>query len=79
MAESPQQHAALAEYYRSKADAARSEAQRHEKMGRSYSRGKLTQRNAMRRHCQEIAKQQASLAKEYEALARLHEKDAKAK
>jgi len=79
MAESPQQHAALADYYRSKTEAARAEGQRHERMGKSYRRGKITTRDAMARHCQKIADQQHSFAEEYDALAKLHEKEARAK
>lgn len=79
MADTPEQHAALAEHYRSKAAAARSEMQQHQRMGKSYMRGKMTERNAMKRHCQKIADEQESLAAEYEALAKLHEKEAKAK
>lgn len=77
MAESPSQHAALAAHYRSKAEAARSEGQRHERMGKSYMRGKATERSAMRQHCRDIAKQQKSLAAEYDALAKLHEDESK--
>jgi hypothetical protein len=78
MAETPQQHTALADYYRSKAADARAGMQRHEQMGNSYMRGKASERKAMKQHCQRIAEQQGALAESYDALAELHEKEAKA-
>jgi len=78
MAHTPQQHAALAEHYRAKANEARAEMRRHEKMGPAYGRGKATERRRMKKHCENIEAQQAALAKEYEALAKLHEAERKA-
>ena len=78
MANTPQQHAALAEYYRAKADDARSEMRRHEKMAGAYVRGKATERRRMQQHCKKISEQQAALAQEYDALAKLHGDEGKA-
>lgn len=77
MADTPQQHAALAEHYRAKADEAQSEMRRHKQMAGMYNRGKATQRQRMKRHCEKISEQQAALAQEYKALAKLHEDEGK--
>lgn len=77
-ADSPADHAALAKHYRAKAAEARAEASRHEKMSRSYymgqKRGALDQ---MGRHCKKIAANSTSSAAEYDALADLHDAEAK--
>ncbi len=77
MAHSPADHAALAAHYRAKAAAAKAEAKRHESMGRTYSGGKFFQRSAMQAHCKKIAASNTAAAAEYEALATLHEEEAK--
>ena len=77
MANTPEEHSALATHYRAKAQEARADADQHEKMGRTYMSGKLTQRNRMKRHCQNISEKEASLVQEYEALAKLHDEEAK--
>ena len=77
MANTPEEHRALAKYYRAKAQEERAGAEQHEKMGRAYTSGKLTQRSRMKRHCQNISEKEASLAQEYEALAKLHDEEAK--
>ncbi|HEB91665.1 MAG TPA: hypothetical protein ENI85_18965 [Deltaproteobacteria bacterium] len=77
-AETARQHEALAHYYEGKAQEARSEARRHEKMGRAYrGTAKITQQNRMRAHCQKISKQYEEMAKEYDALAKLHAAEAR--
>ncbi len=63
MAQTPEQHAALATYYRSMAKDARAEAKRHDEMARSYVAGKITQRARMNDHCKNIAKKQRSNAR----------------
>lgn len=82
MAETPGQHAALAQHFRAKAEDARAEIRRHQEMGRSYGRrgGKttVTQRQRMKRHCDNIAEKHAAMAADYEALAELHEEESKA-
>lgn len=77
MANTPAEHAALAQYYRAKAEDALAEARRHESMGRSYTGGKITQRQRMKRRCQKLSEKQAQIADEYMALAKLHEEEAK--
>ena len=70
-------HAALARYYRAKAAEARAEAERHEKLGKSYLEGKVTQKMQMQKHCKKIAEILEAQAAEYDALANLHDADAK--
>jgi len=77
MAHTPADHAALAKYYRQKATEARAEASSHESMSRSYGGGKMAQRQQMEDHCKKLSTQNAAMAAEYEALAKLHEEDAK--
>ena len=77
MAQTPEQHAALARHFRAKAADARAEMQRHERMGSSYSGGKLAGRQHMKRHCQDISEKYKALADDYEALAKLHDTEAK--
>ncbi len=79
MANTADQHAALARYYRAKAEDSLAEARAHADMGSSYSRGKLTQRQRMKSHCQKLSEKQAEIAEEYQALAKLHEEASKAK
>ncbi len=78
LAHTPAHHAAIARHYRAKAAEARSEAARHESMGRSYGRGKLGTRGASV-HCKKLSEENSALAAEYEELARLHEAEAQAK
>lgn len=73
MAESPAQHASLADYYRHKAEGARDQAAIHVKMARSYEGGRFTARNKMKDHCRAIAKNNEAMAEQYEAMALLHE------
>jgi hypothetical protein len=77
MADSPSDHAALAEHYRAKAAEARAAAARHESMGRVYTGGKMMQRAAMQSHCKRLAASNEAMAAEYEALAKVHDAEAK--
>lgn len=78
MAETPHQHAALGVYYRAKAEEARAEAGRHDRMGRSYhGRKRIVERNRMRDHCQKISERYKSMAVDYDELAKLHDAEAK--
>jgi hypothetical protein len=54
-ATTPQQHAALANYYAAKATAARKDAEEHRAMAKSYGGGKATQLAAMKDHCDKLA------------------------
>ncbi len=71
-------HTALAHYFRGKAAEARAEAERHERMGRSYLQGKIREREAYQRHCRNIAGSLKEQAAEFDALAAMHEAAAKA-
>ncbi len=73
MADTMEEHAALADYYRGKATEARADAAKHVQIGRSYHEGKLPQRNQMKKHCQKISDQYSEMAKEFDALAKLHD------
>ncbi len=70
MAETPQKHATIARYCRAKAEEARAEAARHDRMGKSYHSGKMPQRHRMKQQCQKISKR--CMAMEYDDLAELH-------
>ena len=80
-ANTPAQHEALADHFRAKAADARAEAKRHESMAKSYGLGpvKLTQKAQMQQHCKKIAANAESTAAEYEAMAKVHEDEAKKK
>jgi hypothetical protein len=79
MADTAEEHKAVADYFRSKAKSARGEEESHRRMGRGYSSGKPPEIQKMKEHCDRIAESQASIAKEYEELARLHDDVAKGK
>lgn len=76
-ADTPAEHAALARHFRAKAEEARAEAKRHEGMSRAYGAGKLTQRQGMKKHCTNISQNLATVAADYDALAKVHEEAAK--
>jgi len=76
-AETPADHTALAHHYREEAAAARAEAEKHERMAKSYNEGKAMQRVQMQRHCKAIAESLEKQANDYDALAALHEAEAK--
>jgi hypothetical protein len=73
MADSPAEHAAVANHFRAKAAEARGQASKHESMSRAYSGGKLNTRIQMRGHCDKLAEQYGAMAAEYEELAKLHD------
>jgi hypothetical protein len=77
IASTPEQHHALAGYYREKANSARGEASRHRRVGAAYASGKVRARQKMQDHCNEIASGQDALATDYDELAALHEQEAK--
>ncbi len=77
MADTPADHAALAKYYRGRAAEARAAATRHDGMGRAYGGGKLMQRMQGQEHCKRLSAENTTIAQEYEALAKLHEEEAK--
>jgi hypothetical protein len=77
MATTPEQHRALADYYRGKAADARRDAANHKAMAASYAGTKLAYRLDMQEHCNKIIANDEALAKEYDALAAMHDADAK--
>ena len=77
MADTPEEHQSVAAYFREKAEAARAEAESHRRMGKGYVGTKIRDKAEMQKHCDAIASAQDNVAKEYEALAKLHEAEAK--
>lgn len=78
MVEKPEHHQAIAEHYQSMADNARSEAEMHEQMRNTYKHSHATFKGqpaskSTDRHCKRLIELNQSLAKEYDALAELHE------
>lgn len=78
MADSPAEHASVARHFREKADEARTQARRHESMGRAYGGGKMGTRTALRGHCNRLVEQYQAMAAEYDELAKLHDQVANA-
>lgn len=82
MADKPEDHKAIADYYQKKADKAREEASLHEKMKGQYQHNHAQMKgtaagNLTKKHCERVIKLQNSLAEEYDALAELHKNSAK--
>ena len=85
MAKTPAEHAALASHYRAEAAKAQAGVREHEAMARSYmpsgqskiSWGTIKQRQKMADHCKRLSQASESMAKEYDALAKLHDEEAK--
>ena len=77
MAHTKAEHQALAKFYTEKAADARKLASRHQSMARAYLGGKGMNKQPMTSHCKRIAEQQEAIAKEYDALAKLHQDEAK--
>jgi hypothetical protein len=76
MAQTPEQHKALAKHYRAKAEEAREEARSHDAMGRAYGGGKIADKIQMQSHCKKLSEQLSTMANEYDALAKLHDAEA---
>lgn len=82
MADKPEDHLAIADYYKKMAIKAREEAGLHEKMKQTYQHSHAKMKgqamgNTMKKHCERVIELQQSAAEEYEALADLHEQAAK--
>jgi hypothetical protein len=73
MANTAQEHQAVAQHYRMKAQEARDEATRHTEMGRLYATRRSSTPQQGRQHCDNLAKQFQAIAGEYEGLAKLHD------
>lgn len=77
-ADTPAEHAALAKHYRAEAAEARANAARHQSMGKAYGGNeKLSWAMGGQAHCQKISDASTAMAKEYEALAKLHDEESK--
>lgn len=84
-AKTPAEHQALANYYRERAAGSRAEAKEHDRMAHTYmpsgqpkmSWGTVQQHQKMASHCKKISEQSESIAKEFDALATLHDEEAK--
>ncbi len=76
-ASTPTEHQALAGYYRGKAAEARAAAADHRSMAKHYAAGKLLQRDAMKSHCEALAKKSEDSAADFDGLAAAHEAEAK--
>lgn len=72
MATTAEHHAAIANYYADKAEAARTEARRHRHMARAYGAAKIRDRERMKEHCEKIASSQEAVAEHHGKLAALH-------
>jgi hypothetical protein len=76
-ADTKAEHEALAKEYSEKAAEARKLASRHHAMGRSYMGGRASNKEAFSNHCKRVSAKNEELAKEYEALAKMHEEEAR--
>lgn len=61
-ADTPAEHEAMARYYRMKAADAMSLAQEHREMAKRYTGVSMPMRDAMRKHCEKIAKRNEEIA-----------------
>jgi hypothetical protein len=75
-ADTPSDHRALAAYYHDKAVDARAQAATHRSMAKHYAAGKLMQRDAMKKHCTDLAQKLEGAAADYDSLAAEHETEA---
>jgi hypothetical protein len=76
-ADTKAEHQALAKYYTEQAAGARALAKRHQSMHRAYLGSKSGNKQAFENHCDKLSENQEAIAKEYDALAKLHEEEAK--
>lgn len=76
MANTPDEHRAVAQHYRAKAEEARKQARQHEGMGRIYATQRSAQPQVGRQHCEKLAQNYESIAAEYEELAKFHDGEA---
>ena len=75
-ADTPQEHKALAAYFRGLAGERRAEAKRHRSMANHYGGGNVTTRQQGKEHCDRLVSLNEEEAAQYEALAKLHEAQA---
>lgn len=79
MATKPEQHQALANYYKEKADMARQELEQHRAMKQAYTgyRKNEKAKESMLKHCDRLISMDEEAAKAYDQLAKDHEQAAK--
>jgi hypothetical protein len=76
-ADTPKEHAALAQYFAKRAGQMREEAGRHRRMGRTYGgQESIIRRLELKAHCDELATLDEAMAEQYDALAALHSAEA---
>lgn len=76
IADKPEQHQAIANYYKEKIVEAKKELATHTKMRKAYEVGYVKSQDAMagmRKHCDKLISNAESTIKAYEALAAEHE------
>ncbi len=80
MASKPEQHQALANYYKEKAAAARQELAQHRALKQAYAgyRKNEKAKESMLKHCDRLIGMDENAAKEYDELAKEHEQAANA-
>jgi hypothetical protein len=72
-ADTPEAHAALADYFKKKADGMRAEAERHRRMGKSYGgQDRIARASELKSHCDELARLNENIAEQYDGLSALH-------
>jgi hypothetical protein len=78
-ARTPADHEAIAAYYDQQAEAARTKAAAHQKMGEDYRKmgGALAHKTHFHEHCEALVRSYQAQAKEYAALAAAHRAMAK--
>jgi hypothetical protein len=72
-ATTPEQHQAIARYYRAKADAARKEVENHRTMRSAYAAGKYAEQRKFQEHCDQLIAHYEAAAKEFDTLATMHQ------
>jgi len=75
-ADTAEEHRAMAEHFKRKAEAARAEVAVHRRMGRATDALEVGVAVQMKVHCNRIADTQTALAKMYAELANLYEAEA---
>jgi hypothetical protein len=75
-ADTPEEHKALAQYYREKAKTHRALAESHRAMANYYGGGNVATRKAGKEHCEKLLSLNNDAAAQYDSLASLHEAQA---
>lgn len=75
-ADAPQEHQALAKYFRGLAEERRAQAAQHRSMAKHYGGEKATLRQQGKEHCDRLVSLNEQEAVQYEALAEMHDAQA---